>query len=196
MLVTSIARGLIVGLAVLLGSACWSNNTAIEQIWTPDTPRAFQLGQVVTMFGVRDGVLRRTVEDRMAQRLAEIGVRSAPGYRVLTEDDRSNRRRAIAKLRRVGFDGAIVMRVVGEPENAPASFEAFLERSWPYTDGELGSVLTLVRMETNAYSLDDDQLVWSALTRTMEPDDVRDLIDEVTQVVTRELARRAVFEES
>jgi len=192
----SSVRGLMVGLALVLGVACSSNNTSIEQSWTPHTQRTTQLRQVVTMFGARDGVLRRTMEDRMAQRLAQIGVRAAPAYQVLADDDRSDRKSAIAKLRAAGYDGVIVMRIIGEPANAPESFDAFLELSWPYGDGDLGTIVTVVRMEATAYSLLDNQLVWSALTKTIEPDDLKDLIDEVTRVVTRDLERRAVVEES
>jgi len=191
-----IVRGLLVGLVFLFGSACWSSSTSVEQTWTQHTPRTSQLRQVVTMFGVRDGVLRRIMEDRMTQRLVEIGVRSVPAYRVLTEEDRSTRGRALAKLRAIGYDGVIVTRIVGEPANAPESFDAFVELSWPNSHGDLGTTTTVVRMETSAYSLWDNQLVWSALTRTVEPDDVRDLIDDVTSVLVRELARGAVVEEA
>lgn len=187
----SIVRGLLVGLAFLLGSACWSASTSVEQTWTQHTPRTSQLRQVVTMFGVRDGVLRRIMEDRMTQRLIEIGVRSVPAYKVLTEDDRSTRGRALAKLRAIGYDGVIVTRVVGEPANAPEAFDAFLELSWPNSHGELGTVATVVRMETNAYSLWDNQLVWSALTKT-EGDDAAALIDDTSSVVAGALLRRGL----
>jgi hypothetical protein len=192
----SMVRGLLVGLACLLLNACWSTSTSVEHTWTQHTPRTSQLKQVVTMFGVRDGVLRRIMEDRMAQRLLEIGVRSIPAYRVLTEEDRSSRGRTVAKLRAIGYDGVIVTRVISEPANAPEGFDAFVELSWPNSHGDLGTVATVVRMETSAYSLWDNQLVWSALTKTEEPEDVQHLIDEVTSVLARALVRGAVVEES
>ena len=46
---------------------------------------------------------------------------------------------------------------------------------------------TIVRMETEAYSLTDDRLVWAALSKTTDPGNARKLIDDVTRTVATHL---------
>ena len=52
---------------------------------------------------------------------------------------------------------------------------------------------TIVRAEINAYSLPQDRLVWSAMSKSTDPDSVRELISDVSQVAANRLANEGVI---
>jgi hypothetical protein len=52
---------------------------------------------------------------------------------------------------------------------------------------------TIVRIEINAYALEGDRLVWSGLSKSVDPQNTSDLIDQVTGVVGKALAAQEVF---
>jgi len=188
----------LVGLAL---AACAGPHTSVELAWTAPNAESAQLHRVVTLFVSRDVALRRPAEDEMARQLAERGVEARPAYQLLSRDDLSNLNNAKAKLRTLGYDGVVTMRIVGEEQTlnyVPPSFDAYWTWAspyffWPgyyapgyYSPGYVYTT-TIVRMETEAYSLTDDRLVWAALSKTTDPGNARKLIDDVTKTVATRL---------
>jgi len=174
----------------LVIASCSSNTASIEQSWRAPEARRGELRNVVTVFVSRDGALRRNAEDKLAQRLARSGVRAAPAYRVLTTEELQDRPRAIARLRAANVDGVVVMRVVGK-EQPTGSLDVYSDLAWTAAYELIPE--TIVRIETNAYSLANNKLIWSAMSKSIEPANVDELIDDVTQVVTRELGRQGLL---
>lgn len=188
----------LVGLAL---AACAGPHTSVELAWTAPNAESAQLHRVVTLFVSRDVALRRPAEDEMARQLAERGVEARPAYQLLSRDDLSNLNNAKSKLRAMGYDGVVTMRIVGEEQTlnyVPPSFDAYWTWAspyffWPgyyapgyYSPGYVYTT-TIVRMETEAYSLTDDRLVWAALSKTTDPGNARQLIDDVTKTVATRL---------
>ena len=184
--VTSLA----IVMVALASVACSSTRTAtIEHAWRDPNARVGELTNVVTLFPTRDAMLRRTVEDKLAQHLADRGVRAVPGYTVLTRDDVQDRNVAGEILRRAGFDGLVAMRVVEADrtlEYYPA-FDVYWGAAW-------GTVVpgAIIRMQVDAYSLADRRLVWSAVSRSVDPNSIGQLVDDITAVVSRELSKERV----
>jgi len=187
---------LLLGIAVALGFAACGGSTQIEQSWkAPNLPPS-NLRNVVTVYISRDETMRRTVEDSMAQRLAHLGVQAVPAYSVLSDDDLKDRDRAKAKLVAGGYDGAVALRLVGKETKvvaAPPTFDGYWGMAWPgaYDPGYL-STETIVRVETNVFSLADNKLVWSALSKTVDPNTLRSAIDDVTKVVANALEKQQI----
>lgn len=186
--------------AALIVHAC-TPMTEIEQTWT--SPTAMQrppLEQVVTIFFANNQTMRRAGEDQMARDLAAQGVRATPAYAILTEDETRNLDTVKQKLRARGYDGVVTMRVVDryqELEYAPSTFTGYWGYASPYFYSPgfyspgYAYTETVVRVETNAYSLRTDQLVWSALTRTVDGDS-GDVIDDTSEVIARQLTQRGL----
>ena len=185
--------GRVIAGVLTVGLACSPTTTSIEQAWISDSTRRFDLSNVVTMSTSPDGVVRRSLEDRLARELLRMGVRSVPAYAVLDDGDRMDRRRVVDELSAGGYSAVIVMRFVGESARTPGTFGAYLETAGVlYGPGALGTLESAVRLETSVYTLHDDQLVWSALSKTIDPENLRDLIANYTHVVASELSRRDV----
>lgn len=183
-------RALVIG---TLLAACAGPSTTIEQSWrAPDAAQLGGLRNVVTMAVTADGTLRRSAEDQMAAKLAAAGVRATPMYAVLGDAELQNREQAKAKLRTMGYDGVIALRLVSrdqELEYVPGSFDYYWGMT--YDPGYLYSE-TVVRIETSAYSLENNRLVWSAISKTIDPDSIREGIDEVTALAASQLQKQGV----
>ena len=178
----------------LLGlSACYSS-TKTEQTWTSPAARTEPpLTNVVTLFTSDNNTMRRAGEDRLARELADEGVRATPAYMVLGESDVSNQDAVREKLRAMGYDGLVTMRVIDR--------EYSFDSGWGYYGGDwyygyawpdYSYTSTVYRVEATAYSLKTNQLVWSGLIRSSDPDDSRDLIRDTTEEAAEQLSARRV----
>ncbi|MDB4955754.1 MAG: hypothetical protein JWO36_3323 [Myxococcales bacterium] len=175
--------------------ACGGPNTHIEQAWTAPNARFVQFHRVATLFAAPDGALRRGVEDKMAQELMKRGVQAIPAYTILSDLDVRNFQQSRDKLLAAGVDGVITMRSIDKRQKlevVPPTFDGYWGwgGAWPGVyDPGYAYTETIVRMQTNVYSVADNQLVWSAVSKTVDPGNTRKLIDNVTKVVASELQR-------
>lgn len=171
-------------------AAC-AGNATIESTWkAPSSP---QLTNVATLSSIADPGLRRTAEDQLAQQLTQHGVHAVPGYAVLTDQDLGNHTQVASTLRAKGFDGVVAMRLVDAHqtlEYAPG-FDTYWGAAW----GAGGEVIpeTIVRIEVNAFSLGTKQLVFSAMSKSIDPTTAKSLISSVSKVTTDKLAQERVI---
>ncbi len=186
----------VLGLAVVLG-ACAGPSTTIEHSWRTSAP-APQLTNVVTACVSRDGALRRTCEDDMARKLNQEGIRATPLYLALPDASLGERDGTKAQLAAAGYDGVVALRLVSREQHleyVPGTFDYYWGPAWSspyaYSPGYMYTE-TVVRIETSAYSLATNQLVWSALSKTVDPKSVRAGIDDVTNVAARELEKQQI----
>jgi hypothetical protein len=174
-------------LAILISVAACASSATIESTWhAPSSP---QLTNVVTLSAVRDAGLRRNAEDSLAQQLSQHGVRAVPGYTVLSDQDLGDSAQIASRLRARGFDGVVAMRLVSA--NQQLTVQPGFGPYWGTAWGMGGAVMpeTVVRIEVNAYSLANDQLVFSAMSKSVDPESARQLISSVSKVTTDRLAR-------
>ena len=182
---STLQRSLSIALVLAIGGC---TSASIESTWR--SPTAPELTNVVTLSPAPDGVTRRSVEDQLAQQLSRHGVRAVPGYTVLSDQDLSDRAGMVAKLRADGFDGVVAMRLVGANQKLEY-YPAFDD----YWGGAWGSVVpeTVVRIQVNAYSLSNNKLEWSAMSKSVDPDSENQVIGDVTKVVGDRLAKERII---
>lgn len=180
--------------AVTMAAGCASTAT-IESTWhAPGSP---QLTNVVTLSPESDPGMRRTAEDSLAQQLTSRGVRAVPGYTVLQDQDLTDRNAIATSLQSRGFDGVVAMRLVDAHQKLQVypSFDGYWGAAWTGGMGMGPDVVseTVVRIEVNAYSLATKQLVFSAMSKTVDPGSARDAIAGVSKVATAKLAQDRVI---
>jgi len=183
--------------AAIVVAAC-GTTTSLDQTWKPNTTPP-EMHRVVTVMLSRDVTTRHLAEDRMTAKLRHDGIAAVQGYTVLSDADLDNRESAKARLLAAGYDGVIVMRIVGAQQELQ-----YIPTYWGYSPGWYGpgwwgpgyggyyDVSTVVRVETSAYSLSDGRLEYSALSSTTDPANVKNLIDSVTSKVTHALTKQRV----
>jgi len=175
-------------LLVLVLAACGST-ASIEKTWRAPVLPAGQLDNVVTIFPSHDGVLRRTIEDKMAHRLIAHGVHAVPSYQILDDEDLSDREAVRSRLAALGFNGVIALRFVEAHQTVAyyPSFDMYWYGAWSEPVPQ-----TVVRTEIDAYALRDGQLVWSGLSKSVDPSGLDQLVDDVSKVASKELAKQRV----
>lgn len=192
-------RHAIATVLVALFAACAGPQTTIDQSWTsPQAQSEPPLQKVVTIFVSDNVTMRHSGEDRLALELRARGVEATPGYQIFRNGaakvgDLDSMKQ---QLRQLGYDGVVVMRVIDREqqiEAVPGTFDGYWGYwgpgywgGWGYGDGYLYTE-TIYRLETAAYSLDDGQLLWSAVTSTVDPSNSRELLKETTSLVATRL---------
>lgn len=156
------------------------------------------LNKVLVIAWFKDETSRRKAEDKMAAYLNGRGVVS---YNYL--DDNFNRQSEEAmryKIKTDGFDGAVVMRLLDVAKDqyyVPGtnaypqyyrSFSGYYYRKWNYnsTPGYYTTTKTYT-VETNIYSIKEDKIIWSGVTKTTDPSGVDKMTTEIADIVYKKM---------
>jgi hypothetical protein len=182
-------------LALALG-ACGAS-TKIDQSWVaPQAATQPRMQRVATVFISDNATMRHSAEDKLASDLYyRNGIQATPGYTVLGNIDVKNLDAVKDALRARGFDGLVTMKIVDREqtlEGTPAYDWYWGYWGWGYGYPGYGGYTyteTTYRVETSAYDLRNNQLVWSVMTKTTEPENARHLIDDTSTVVTRKFVK-------
>ena len=171
-------------------SACGGSTTRFEQMWRAPNAGA---QKVVTLYESQDGAMRRTVEDKLARELAGRHIVAVPAHTLLGSGDVRDHEAARQTLIDHGFDGVVVVRLIGtEMYPGDRSTMATWGASWPTSYEDYVFDSPVVRLETTLYSLRDDTMLWSARSRTADAQSTNEVIDQVTSLVAATLQRQGV----
>jgi hypothetical protein len=182
-------------LLAFIASSCTS--TIITSSWRePDKSISVSaLHKVLLVALFKDETSRHRAEDQMAGYFNGKGVVS---YSYLNNNVNPKNEDALReKIKNDGFDGAVTMRLVDvdkektyNPGNTTLypsyfrNFSGYYYRSYSYvsTPGYYSTTKTYT-IETNVYSIKEDRIIWSALTKTTDPEGVQKMTEEVVQLV-------------
>ena len=182
--------------ALAVGLAGCYHSTQLANTWRDPTAGPLHFQKTVVAFATTDESLRRTVEDRLASRVPN----SVQSYRIepsAKAPDSSGIRQRFADL---GFDGAVIMRVADVDTRvtypygtywygSPYRFGSYWGNSWGYAYDPYVYADRIVAIETQIYSLPNDQLVWAARSETTNPKSVAKLTDSVIKHVMNALQK-------
>ena len=188
-------------MAVITFASCTS--TKITSSWRePDKAVAVSaLSKVLVVALFKDETSRHKAEDQMAGYLNGKGIVS---YNYLKESfDKKNEDALREKIKADGFDGAVTMRLVdvdkekiytpGNTSLYPShfrNFSGYYYRSFSYfSNPGYYSTTKTYTIETNVYSIKEDKIIWSALTKTSDPDGVQKMTEEVAKVVYKKMIK-------
>ena len=187
--------------AVMIAASCTS--TKITSSWRePDKQVAVnKLKKVLVVALFKDETSRHKAEDQMAGYLNGKGIVS---YNYLKESfDKKNEDALREKIKADGFNGAVTMRLVdvdkekiytpGNTSLYPShyrNFSGYYYRSFSYfSNPGYYSTTKTYTIETNVYSIKEDKIIWSALTKTSDPDGVQKMTEEVAKVVYKKMIK-------
>lgn len=182
--------------------------TTFQSTWSSPDARPLRLAgaKVLAVFVHHNPTLRRRGEDAMAREISARGAQGIPSYTVLSDSEVRDREGAKAKAEQLGFQGAVVMRVVGSETQytfEPAFWgRPHYRRFWGgYWGWGWGAVYEpgylredkIVKVETLVYSLEQDQLVWAGVSRTFNPSEIEGFVSELAAAITGELTRAGLL---
>jgi hypothetical protein len=192
-------------LAVLVGLAACSA-TRLSDVWRDPQYSGAPFRQVAVFVVGADDAVRRLVEDEVVRRLP-MNTRGMSGYGLVPDAERGDVEKALGRLRAGGFDGAMIARLVGVDGPTPWATGSLKQVPVSYRtlenyyvdasqEAERSSGLaapTVVRVQLNVYSVASGALVWSASSRTFNPEETRDVAGDVAKVAVENLQNAGIL---
>lgn len=192
-------------LALLVGLAACSG-TRLSDVWRDPQYSGEPFHQVAVFVLGSNPAVRRLVEDEVVRRLP-MNTRGIGGYGLVPDAERGDVEKALERLRAGGYDGAMIARLVGVDgptpwatgslKQVPVSYRTLSNYYVNATEeGERSSGLrtpTVVRVQMNVYAVASQALVWSAASRTFNPEETRDVAADMAKVAVEELQKAGLL---
>lgn len=192
-------------LALLVGLAACSG-TRLSDVWRDPQYSGEPFHQVAVFVLGSNPAVRRLVEDEVVRRLP-MNTRGIGGYGLVPDAERGDIEKALERLRAGGYDGAMIARLVGVDgptpwatgslKQVPVSYRTLSNYYVNATEeGERSSGLsapTVVRVQMNVYAVASQALVWSAASRTFNPEETRDVAADMAKVAVEELQKAGLL---
>lgn len=182
-------------------SSC--SSTKITSTWREPNKEISlnKLNKVLVVALFQNETSRRKAEDQMVSYFYGKGVAS---YNYLDKDISTKNENAIReKIKNDGFDGAVTMRLLdvdkedvysrGNISMYPSyyrNFSGYYFRNWGYfSDPGYYSTAKTYTVETNVFSIKEDKIIWSGITKTTDPSGVTKMTDEIGKAVFNEMVK-------
>ena len=182
-------------------SSC--SSTKITSTWQEPNKEISlnKLNKVLVVALFQNETSRRKAEDQMVSYFYGKGVAS---YNYLDKDISTKNENAIReKIKNDGFDGAVTMRLLdvdkedvysrGNISMYPSyyrNFSGYYFRNWGYfSDPGYYSTTKTYTVETNVFSIKEDKIIWSGITKTTDPSGVTKMTDEIGKAVFNEMVK-------
>ena len=179
------------------------NSTRITTCWREPNKQVSlnKLDKVLVVALFKTETARHKSEDQMVAFLKGKGVASYDyldaGY------DKKNEQALRDKITKDGFDGAITMRLVdvekeknyfsGNTSFPPPynrSFGGYYYWNMPfYSSPEYFATTKTYTVETNVFSIKEDKIIWSGITKTIDPDGVNIMMKEIVLVIYKRMLK-------
>jgi hypothetical protein len=148
---------------------------------------------------------RRIFEDEFSAALKAAGVDAVPSYTVISEDGRAEQAVLEQAIKDVGADGVLVTRLVKTEQKTQISpgyyrpvptvgFYGWYSSAWVgYYEPPTVYQYDVVTAETSVYGLNVGELVWSGITETFAPEDVKKETQGFAKVIIEALKKQGLI---
>lgn len=186
------------GLLITIGAlASCGASTQFTDMWKDPSLTKLDFKKVAVFALTSDMSMRRVVEDELVSHCKK--VQAVASYTFLEPGEKSKDVEYVkGKVKEIGCDGAITMRVVGVDDKTtyvPGSYMTSAAYPTPYYSfgGYYGYAAPMVyepgyniteryvTVETNIYRISDEKLVWSGRSQTVDPASTTELVRDVAQ---------------
>ncbi|HVN40147.1 MAG TPA: hypothetical protein VMW19_18445 [Myxococcota bacterium] len=188
----------------LLALAACASTRILEQWKDPTFSGPLRFHKVVVMVISPDTTVQRVAEDELVRQLG--ADRAVAAYTIVDEETRRTPEAVLAAIDHHDADGLVVMRLVDTKEDVryvPGGLEPFptyYRAGYGYAYNGYGldtgyvTTQTHVRVETRIYSVAGQRLLWSGISDTVDPKDLRRLVAEIADAVGNELRKEGLLE--
>ncbi len=187
---------------ILTISSC--SSTKIISTWRePNKEISLQkLKKVLVVALFQDETSRRKAEDQMVGYFYGKGVAS---YDYLDKSISEKNEDVIReKIKKDGFDGALTMRLLDvDKENVYSrgnmsmyppyynNFSSYYFRNWGYyANPDYYLTTKIYTVETNVFSIKEDKIIWTGITKTTDPSGVVKMTEEIGKAVFNEMVKQ------
>lgn len=185
-------------LTITFFAACGPSTKIVKSWHEPNASVNIKTIKKVLVIGlVKDASARRIVEDKLVSMMKVHGVKS---YDYLTDELTGENNKLNEKLKSDSFDGVLIMRLVDvekETTYVPGStgypgyygsYYGYYRYAAPsyYNPGYYQTDKNYM-VETAVYSVTPDKLIWSATTKTVNPENFDRAIEEIATAVVEKM---------
>ena len=191
-------------LVTLVLAGC--QTTSLQSAWYDPTFTGGPMHRITVVAAGLTPANRRLAEDIFSQRLGALGVHSAPGWAVVSDEARNAPEPFTEALRRSGAEGVLVIRVLGVDTRTQVNTMMVTTTTpvwgapgwggvWATTTVPVTQVsqYALVLVETSLYEVSTGRLVWSGITQTLNPADFQRDVAGFADVIIWQLRERSLL---
>jgi len=201
---------LLFAIIILVVTSC--SNTRIISSWSIGNPPANAMKKVLVAAVMPDREARDQIEQAMVAALNRDGISASTSVSVFGPSgfDRMPENDVIDRLRGSEFTSVIIVSVVNKETSMQyipgtfymmpsphMGFSRFYRRYWfaydrMYTPGRFETTTNWV-LQADIFTINDDQLIYSAQTRSYDPNNARSLADGFTRAIIAELRTKGII---
>ena len=175
---------------MMLTAACAARPTRVTTTWVDPNPPAPDFRKIVAIFIGGDSTLRRSIEDRLAQRIPNV----VASYTLVPDNRLTDPDRVRADLMNAGFDGAVVVTLLSVESAGRAPSATPSEDLWEYLRRTPRSALTpgretVITMVSRIYSVNEGRLLWAGRSESFNPLSIRELVNMLVDSAASEIRR-------
>lgn len=188
--------------ATLALTGCAS--TELTQSWrAPDYTG--QLTSLVVVGVSKQASVRRIFEDEFAAQMREKGIRAVPSYTLIVQDGPVSEEKLRSAVESAGTDGVIITRLVnverkvsvtypGPAYPYPPFYYGYYTTAWiGYYEPPVVQQYDVVTSETTVFARDRAQPVWSGITETFAPGELKKETADFAKVVITALEKQGLI---
>ncbi len=169
--------------------------TQIKGIWTDPTYQGGRLQKIMVLAVADNPNGRRIFENQFVAEFGRRGVEAIPSHRLLPDEGKHEKDTIRAAVEEAGVDAVVVTRMVGMdikftqgsggvyamPYSHYGSFYGYYSYSYAYVQAPPQyNAKETASLETNIYTVSDEKLVWTVLSKTFKKHSISDAIISIT----------------
>lgn len=200
------AATLLLATLLLVGAGCAS--TTLTSVWRDASYSGGPLRRVLVMGISEEAGVRRIFEDEFSARLRSVGVEAVPSYTLIPRDGPAERTVLDAAIEKAGVQGVLITRLLrierrtnyapGYVWAVPAvgyyrNFHGYYSSAWVRYAPPQAYDYDIVALETNLWSPRQGELIWSGITESFAPSDVRQATREFADVIIKALREQKLI---
>jgi len=183
-------------------------STKITSVWMDQDKAGTSFNDILVIGIAEEEHNRRLFEEQFTAQLKTAGVESEVSYKILPEGTVFNRDTVTAAIKGKNIDAVIVTHMVSVDEETVYRQNMDYRPTYGYSHGlynyypsvnsyvhQPGYYTThdVVKLETNLYEVKTAELVWSAQSRSFAPESAKEVIDELVNLVIKDLKEKALI---
>lgn len=193
---------LLMSLFIVAGLAACANTSLRERWKQPELAKTFHKPLIIGRSDSQQ--TRRIYEDYVANELKKYGITAVPSYTLISSKQKINEETVVNAIRGKNIDSVLVTYLVSS-ETELVSHDSPLGSSYSgsYEDNTMSSTLItnrrysgkqIITLKNDLYDAGSRKVVWSAITESVGPDSIDEVIVDVTGLLVEALKEDGVFQ--
>ena len=185
--------------SLLLMIACAP--TKFASVWKNDSYTGGPLKSVLVV-GVSENLQNRKMfEDVFTEKFKKEGTDAVPSYSVIWTFKDLNKDAVLNEAEKLGINTILVTQLLGveeeyvfydpldyDPYKGPGAIGRHFAGASKYAHSQLSyTKMESVRLLTNLYQRETEELLWTSVTETLRPESVKEVIDSLSSAIMKSL---------